>query len=242
MKKRKRLLFLCLASLLLLTSCGKSKTVLPATYEISDTSLSSLTAVLGDAAGKAELTASQTPTETDATASYSYDKLTSGAAAAKAYADYLAGSDVGFKADSKDGAVDEASETGEAALTKTGDTGGVKAQITWTASGCQITLTVVSAEETAAVDPMTNDDAVAYLKSLSPAALGLSGSSMSGYAIYPMDSIVEVNDVPCVKLQVYEEHQPENSNRLVGIYLLTADQKHLYKLEGRGSVSELAMS
>lgn len=240
MKKRKRLLFLCLAVLLLVTSCGKSKTVLPETYEISDTSLSSLTAVLGDAAGKAELTASQTPTETDATASYSYDKLTSGGAAAKAYADYLTGSDVGFKADSESGTVDETSETGETALTKTGDAGGVKVQITWTATGCQITLTVVSVEETA-VDPMTNDDAVAYLKSLSPAALGLPGSSMSSYAIYPMDSIAEVDDVPCVKLQVYEEHQPENSNRLVGTYLLTADQKHLYKLEGRGSVSELAM-
>lgn len=241
MKKRKRLLFLCLAALLLMTSCGKSKTALPETYEVSDTGLSSLTAVLGDTASKAELTASQTPTETDATASYSYDKLTSGAAAAKAYADYLTGSNVGFKADTQSGTVDETSETGEATLTKTGDTASVKAQIAWTASGCQITLTVVSVEETA-TDPMTNEDAVAYLKSLSPAALGLSGSSMSGYAIYPMDSIAKVDDVPCLKLQVYEEHRPENSNHLVGIYLLTADQKHLYKLEGRGSVSELTVS
>ncbi len=114
-------------------------------------------------------------------------------------------------------------------------------RLDWTGSGCTVTVArPQGAVEAPEPDPMTNDDAVRYIQSLSPSLLGLDGSSMGKYEIYPVEGAVLVDHTPCLRLQVYYRDPEAETNRVVGIYLLTGDRQHLYKLDqDRSHVSEL---
>lgn len=64
-----------------------------------------------------------------------------------------------------------------------------------------------------------------YLKSLTPAQLGLSGQSMDEYEIMTIDGTVFVNELPCHRLNIYDKN-----NVIMGIFLITLDGQHLYRL------------
>ena len=78
---------------------------------------------------------------------------------------------------------------------------------------------------------MTYVDAVDFIKSLSPATLGLEGSSMADYSVYPMDGAVLVDGILCLKLQAYPPHEETQANVIGGTYLLSGDKAHLYLLQ-----------
>lgn len=80
-------------------------------------------------------------------------------------------------------------------------------------------------------------DAKDYLKSLEPKVLGLSGESMDAYEVFIMDGVVRVNDLPCTKLNVYDENDV-----FAGCYMVSVDGQHLYQLNPMtGNVIELKM-
>ena len=134
-------------------------------------------------------------------------------------------------------------ETGEVFMTKqSGEEGRLlRIEVTWEEDSLCVMLTKV-ADQDSRLEPesLTNSDAVEFLKGLSPASLGLPGDSMRDYQIYPIDGTVHVDGVPCLKLQVYQLHFPESSNDIVGVYLLTGDCRHLYRLEDN-QVTELSV-
>ncbi|MPM31339.1 hypothetical protein SDC9_77894 [bioreactor metagenome] len=119
----------------------------------------------------------------------------------------------------------------------------MRMDISWTAENCQITLTrpegTVSETE-AKKDPMTYVEAVDFLKSLSPAKLGLEAESLRDYSVYPMDGAVLVDGILCLKLQVYRPHEEGQANVIAGTYLLSGDKTHLYLLED-GTVRALPL-
>lgn len=99
-----------------------------------------------------------------------------------------------------------------------------------------------SSEETDPAAVLTLAETVTFLKHLSPHDLGLDGTSMDSYQIYPAESMVLVNGDYCTKLSVFSVDSESGTNRFRGVYLLTRDKKHLYSLEQRTSkVTELAL-
>lgn len=242
--------------LFLLSACGSKALSSPDQYEVGGEQVESLSAAVGtDQSGK--LTELQTPDPSESASSsdstsdsstYTYDKLDSGGKTVEQYVGKLTAEDVGFQVVDENGTVtdppDYTAETGSVILEKSASQDGkvLRMEISWTASGCEIKLTRPDGTVSKpAASPMTNDDAVQYLESLSPAVLGLSQSSMKDYRVYPREGIAMVDGSPCLKLEVYQIHPPERSNQIVGTYLLTGDKAHLYRLEG-GRVEELKIS
>lgn len=89
---------------------------------------------------------------------------------------------------------------------------------------------------------MSMSEAVDYLYTLEPSALGLSGTSMDSYRIYALDGAVMVNNQPCMRLSIYSREGPDQTNEVAGIYLLTRDGAHLYQLdESAGTVKEVKL-
>ena len=113
----------------------------------------------------------------------------------------------------------------------------------WSEGVCVVTAD--EAEGTVTMPPMSSTSSVGgsggrggmtvgqmqdYLESIDPAKLGLSGTTMEEYEVFPMDGVVMVNDTPCVKLNVYSS-DAQNNNRFMGSYLMSIDGSHLYQLD-----------
>lgn len=82
-----------------------------------------------------------------------------------------------------------------------------------------------------------------YIKGLSPSVLGLSGESMDSYRVYAMDGTVLVDGKPCMRMQVHSRNESTGTNEFVGIYFLSNDGAHLYRLnEDERGVTELKLS
>ena len=65
------------------------------------------------------------------------------------------------------------------------------------------------------------------LRNMSPAHLGLSGSSMDNYTIFPVDGFVKVNGEDCRRFNIYENNRP---GTIAGTYFFSVDQEHIYVL------------
>lgn len=237
----------CGIMILFLNACGGSKELQsPSDYELGGEQVVSFSTAVGED-NSGTLTEMQTPdTQKDTdTCLYTYEKLDTGGKTVQQYVETLTNEDVGFQVVDENGQVTDApdysAETGSVILAKPASQDGkiLRLDISWSTSGCEVTLTRPDGEVSQPpTDPMSNDDAVQYLESLGPAVLGLSSSSMDSYKIYPMEGTAMVNGIRCLKLQVYALHPPESSNQIVGTYLLSGDKAHLYRLEN-GQVEEL---
>lgn len=99
-----------------------------------------------------------------------------------------------------------------------------------------------ASEEADQAAVLTLAETVTFFQCLSPQILGLEGTSMYDYQVYPAESMVPVDGVFCTKLSVFSTDKESGTNRFRGVYLLTRDQKHLYWLEQRTSkVTELPL-
>lgn len=248
---------------LFLAACGSKLPTPPDTYVLDGESVPSFNAVLGEdssgtmttmetadigtdaSASKSNASSSGTASSAEAENQYAYDKLTSGGDAVSQYVKELTSGENAFSVVDENGAQvdppDYTTEAGTVTLARTASEDGkiLKMEISWTATDCKITLTRPTGEiQPPAVEPMTSVEAVEYLQGLQPTELGLTGTSMKEYRIYPMDGMVMVNGIACLKMQAYQLDGTSHSNRIAGVYLLSGDKTHLYRLEN-GAVREL---
>jgi len=120
-------------------------------------------------------------------------------------------------------------------------------RITWSPGMCVVTadeqvgkVTSPAPSTLPAKHPVTQRSAAKQLEKLQPADLGLPGDSMDLYEVVPMDATELVNDEPCIRLHVYNDHNAASSHNFMECYLMTLDAEHLYHLDlESGEITEL---
>ena len=119
-------------------------------------------------------------------------------------------------------------------------------RITWSPGVCVVTAdeeegkVTAPANAAAAQHSVSQRSARKCLEAMSPAELGLPGESMDQYEVLPMDGTEMVDGKPAIRLHVYNDHNVAGSNDIMGMYLMTIDGEHLYRLDlGTNEVIEL---
>ena len=139
-------------------------------------------------------------------------------------------------------APDYEAEEGSVHLARNGAEEGkvMSIQMAWSQGCCTVTVETLTGEITEPPVPeaMTISEAEDYVRSMSPARLGLAGTSMQEYNIYVIDGTVLVDGIPCIRLNVYRDDGKAETNEVVGIYFLSADKAHIYKLDVKRGVAE----
>ena len=108
-------------------------------------------------------------------------------------------------------------------------------EIRWQTQSCSITPVLLEGAEEEA-ESLTVEEAVHFLEEMPPERLGLSGSDMSSYLLFPEEGIVMVDGMPCYCINAYgrEDHQ------ILDTYLVSEDGSGLYRLDrGEDAVSAL---
>lgn len=223
MKKSQVIALLLACTAAVLSGCGGSK--LPETYSAGEDSLPSLTTLVTlDPAPECS-----EETEEDAT-SYHYTGLDAPAQAVTDYRDALEADHgcVPLSAQGERLAEDQKlSDSGELILAKESDSssGLFQLDITWDDTSCTI---IPSFDEDGALpeesSSMTMEEAVEYIRSLPPSALGLTGETLSGYDIFCEDGLVLLDGAPCLCLNIYQSGSFQCS------VLFSPASKTLYRL------------
>lgn len=109
-------------------------------------------------------------------------------------------------------------------------------RITWSPGVCVVTADeeegkVTSPARPSAQHSVSQRGARMCLEGMNPAELGLPGESMDQYEVLPMDGTEMVDGVPAIRVHVYNDDNVAGSNDIMGIYLMTIDGEHLYKLD-----------
>ncbi len=216
-----------LVAVLLLTSCGGSKEP-PQAYTLGEDSLPSLTALV-----TLENVQFEETTGEDDAVTYVYSGLSSGGETAQAYANALESDyECTIATDSEtSGAPDFAASSGQALAAQPLEDSDQLFLLTiqWEDTSCSVTPSLADADAMPQQEDqsVTLDQAVGVLENMSPSALGLPGSSMDEYLVYPQEGTVFLDDQPCLLLNVYSAstHQFQNS------YLLTVPALEVYKLD-----------
>lgn len=107
-------------------------------------------------------------------------------------------------------------------------------RLDWTPTSCAVTVDRAEGHlekptPPAQIQPMTLNQAVEFIEGMDPATLGLPGESMAMYNVYPIEGLVSVNGQACAQFRVYHNTEA-GTNEVAGIYLITADKKHIYSL------------
>lgn len=84
--------------------------------------------------------------------------------------------------------------------------------------------------EEEAPETTTMVDQLNHMYTYTPNELGLEGEDMHAYTIFPVEGIMSVDHISCRQFNVYQRREPENTNVIAGIYLLTLDLNHVYQL------------
>lgn len=88
--------------------------------------------------------------------------------------------------------------------------------------------TITKPEPKKEPEPTSVSEQMEQIRNMLPAQLGLSGSSMDDYTIFPVDGFVKVNDQECRRFNLYERG---SSGGIAGTYLLSVDGNHMYVLD-----------
>jgi len=92
----------------------------------------------------------------------------------------------------------------------------------------------------AEADSMTMSESIEYIEALAPQTLGLEGSSMDEYEVFPTVGTVLVDGVPCTEVYVYRQDAKTGTNTFQGSYLLDRSGNALYALDReQGVVTQL---
>ncbi len=256
LKHKSTILFLFFVLLLSLAACGgNSVPSAPEAYTAGEDTAPPLDSILAEDADA--LVSIQGPEQEDGgdavpaggTTVYTYADLSSGGDAAKRYADALTSSENGFTIVDEEGSPadvpDYSQSQGQVILARDSSAEGRRfsIQVEWTESGCVVTVCQPEGAvvQPAKAEPMTMHEAIDYLKSYSPAVLGLSGASMQDYSVYPKEGTSSVDGKPCIQLNVYRRSEA-GTNDIAGAYLMTGDRS-LYRLDPvSGAVQPIGLS
>lgn len=186
---------------------------------------------------------------------YRYEALSSPGTIASVYITLLTAQDVGFsQVDEELTRIEEpeepAVEAGSVQLAKNAPEEGkaLSIQLDWTAELCTVTADLVDGRvkdppppvTPAGPSALTADQALEYIQSLEPAALGLEGTSMEDYDLLLQDGSVLIDNNPCVRINAYRVSSQTGTNEIGGNYFLSLDGAHVYRLDvDSNSVEEL---
>lgn len=218
-----------LTAALLLSGCGGGQEP-PQTYDLVEKTLPSLNQAVTLDDG---FTFEQTTNEEDGSVTYIYSQLSSGGETTQAYTQILESDyDCTVWTDQDTGKADFSADSGEAkAAQPLEDSEEVfLLTIQWDETSCSITPSLAQKDVLPSSNTdlgMTLDEAVSYFESMPPSYLGLSGSSMDEYRVYPQEGTAFLDGEPCLRMNVYlaETHQLEQS------YLLTLPARQVYVLD-----------
>lgn len=116
-------------------------------------------------------------------------------------------------------------------------------RITWSEGQCVVVADEAEGKVTSPPPeqvPTSNSigirQAEAQLRSMTPAELGLEGTSMEAFEIFPQDALEMVDDKAYIKLNVYDSVAPYGFK---GGFLMGVDGQHLYRVESGGELVEV---
>lgn len=231
-------LLLTLCVLLAVPGCG-ARQMPPETYAVGEDSLPSLSS----AVSLGENFQYSGVENDDGTVSSRYEALDSGPQAVQDYVQALTEEyecvlvdEEGSRLTLSQPMEEQGSLVAETESTE-GD-GLFKLTIQWDASSCTVTPSFAEGEQLPEQPVLLSlDEAVALLQTATPASLGLTGSSMSDYDIYPEDGLTFLDGEACLCLNVYDKstHQYQAS------YLMAGAEYQIYRLNrDTGEVSPLS--
>ena len=97
--------------------------------------------------------------------------------------------------------------------------------------------TITKPEPEPEPEPTSVSEQMEQLRSMTPAELGLGGSSMDDYTIFPVDGFVMVNGQECRRFNLYPKG---DTGAIAGNYFLSTDGQHVYVLDpGTNTVSTI---
>ena len=243
-----RLLAPTLAVCLLLSGCKDKLPKPPEFYEIDDNSITSLDQFIGAAEGT--LIQIEKPTEElPDQFFYHYDQVLDPQDQVRHYYQHLIQPEQGFTLTDDtylplEEEADFSKLTGELILVRPAveEKKLFRLIIGWTAEQvCTVNVGRVDGtirkppkEESEAVkkpEPATLVEQIDHMYTYTPAELGLEGSDLSAYKIFPVEGIMSVDDKACRQFNIYQVRESENVSTIAGIYLLTLDLQSLYHLD-----------
>lgn len=187
----------------------------------------------------------ETTVDDDGIVSFHYEALTSGKEVAQAYAEDLVNDQQCVLLDEEGQLLPEGQEfddTGTVVAAKESETGEglFQLSISWDETSCTISPKL---EEGATLpqkqeDAMTLAEAVTYFQTLSPASLGLEGTDMSGYLVFPEDGLSVLDGTTCLSLNVYTA----DTHQYVATYLLGEPGRQVYRLDRETGEATLLLS
>lgn len=225
------------ALLLMLTACGGSGAESPVNYDYdTGDSLPSLSAAV---ALPEEMSFSEEEDKESGTVTYCYADLTNTGEYVSKYVDILESMYTCSVIDAQGVLQTEQSVSGDTGdiyvgAEAPGGGGVLQLHIVWDEASCSISPALLADQKITEPEPepsssssLTLDEAIQFFQELSPATLGLDGSSMAAYEIYPDEGLVMVDNQPCIPVKVYGGAE----RRFAGSYLLSLDGSRLYQTD-----------
>lgn len=249
----KRKLLVCCLALLCLTGCGKKDVVPPMYYTLGEDTTPSLDQVMEEGEGTL-LTIEETKSAEEGADSvpvrcrYTYD-IPAPAALVDRYISELLKEEHNFVLTDIDHVIlmdrpELEDRVGEVILARESEVEGRLFQIAvgWSEEGnlsaeVSVPEAVLQEPEKSDDEPASLDEQMEYMQGLDPARLGLSGSSMDEYEIFPVEGLIQVDDFTCRRFNIYEIQRPDGEAHIpviVGTYFLSTDQQHIYRQDSQG--------
>lgn len=182
---------------------------------------------------------SGTPVEAPAIQGYRYKGLASPKGSVESYVALLTGEEQGFVAVDEEmrevPLLEAYEEVSQLTLAKEFAGEGeqknrlIQLHLNWNPDQCTVSLTMVEGRIRGDARQMSSMEAIAYMRSLSPSALGLPGESMQEYNIYTLDGGVFVNGEPCVRLNICYRDTKTETNDAAGFYYLSCMERRIYR-------------
>ena len=108
-------------------------------------------------------------------------------------------------------------------------------RLSWSEEECEAVLSLMpgsmEVEPTVGLGMM---EALDFFTSFTPSQLQLEGSSMAEYEVYLLSGAAMVDGHPCMKMEVCKGTDVE-TNETVGLYLVSSDGSHIYRLPPGGT-------